>query len=27
MLDPSVLPGFLTAVVLVTVAPGPDNTY
>ncbi len=27
MVDPSVLPGFLTAVVLVTVAPGPDNTY
>jgi threonine/homoserine/homoserine lactone efflux protein len=27
MLDPAVLPGFLTAVVLVTLAPGPDNTY
>lgn len=27
MLDPSVLPGFLTAVILVTIAPGPDNTY
>lgn len=27
MLDPAVLPGFLTAVLLVTIAPGPDNTY
>lgn len=27
MVDPSVLPGFLTAVVLVTLAPGPDNAY
>ncbi len=27
MLDPAVLPGYLAAVLLVTVAPGPDNTY
>jgi threonine/homoserine/homoserine lactone efflux protein len=27
MLDPAVLPGFLVAVALVTLAPGPDNTY
>lgn len=27
MVDPAVLPGFLVAVVLVTLAPGPDNTY
>ena len=27
MLDLAVLPGFLVAVVLVTLAPGPDNTY
>jgi threonine/homoserine/homoserine lactone efflux protein len=27
MVDPSVLPGFLTAVVLVTLAPGPDNAF
>ena len=27
MVDPSVLPGFVTAVVLVTVAPGPDNAF
>lgn len=27
MLDPSVLPGFLMAIVLVCVAPGPDNAY
>lgn len=27
MIDPTVLPGFLIAVLLVTVAPGPDNTY
>ena len=27
MLDPAVLPGFVTAVVLVTVAPGPDNAF
>ena len=27
MVDPAVLPGFVTAVVLVTVAPGPDNAY
>jgi threonine/homoserine/homoserine lactone efflux protein len=27
MVDPTVLPGFLLAVVLVTLAPGPDNTY
>jgi threonine/homoserine/homoserine lactone efflux protein len=27
MVDPAVLPGFLIAVVLVTLAPGPDNTY
>jgi threonine/homoserine/homoserine lactone efflux protein len=27
VLDPAVLPGFLTAVVLVSVAPGPDNAY
>lgn len=27
MIDPAVLPGFLAAVFLVTLAPGPDNTY
>ncbi len=27
MLDPSVLPGFLVAALLVIVAPGPDNTF
>ena len=27
MLDPAVLPGFVAAVVLVTVAPGPDNAF
>lgn len=27
MLDPSVLPGFLTAIILITAAPGPDNAY
>lgn len=27
VVDPSVLPGFITAAVLVTVAPGPDNAY
>jgi threonine/homoserine/homoserine lactone efflux protein len=27
MIDPAVLPGFLTSVALVTIAPGPDNTY
>jgi len=27
MVDTSVLPGFLTAVFLLTLAPGPDNTY
>ena len=27
MLDPSVLPGFVTAAVLVIAAPGPDNAY
>ncbi|TNC45891.1 LysE family translocator [Mumia zhuanghuii] len=27
MVDPSVLPAFVLAVVAVTVAPGPDNTY
>lgn len=27
MIDPGVLPGFLAAVFLVTLAPGPDNTY
>ena len=27
MVDPAVVPGFLTAIVLVTVAPGPDNAY
>jgi threonine/homoserine/homoserine lactone efflux protein len=27
MIDASVLPGFLLAVFLVTIAPGPDNTY
>jgi threonine/homoserine/homoserine lactone efflux protein len=27
VLDPAVLPGFLTAVILVVVAPGPDNAY
>ncbi|MEV0578060.1 LysE family translocator [Streptomyces sp. NBC_01463] len=27
MIDPAVLPGYLTAVLLVTVPPGPDNAY
>jgi threonine/homoserine/homoserine lactone efflux protein len=27
MIDPTVLPGFLTAIILVTLAPGPDNIY
>jgi threonine/homoserine/homoserine lactone efflux protein len=27
MVDPAVLPGYLTAVFLVTLAPGPDNSY
>ena len=27
MIDPAVLPGFLTAIILVTLAPGPDNIY
>lgn len=27
MVDPGLLPGFLTAVFVVTIAPGPDNTY
>jgi threonine/homoserine/homoserine lactone efflux protein len=27
MIDPAVLPGFLAAVFLVALAPGPDNTY
>lgn len=27
MLDPAVLPGFLAAVMLVVIAPGPDNAY
>ncbi|MGH1562980.1 LysE family translocator [Mumia sp. DW29H23] len=27
MVDPAVLPGFVVAVLVVTIAPGPDNTY
>jgi threonine/homoserine/homoserine lactone efflux protein len=27
VVDPSVVPGFLTAIVLISVAPGPDNAY